>query len=123
MILFHCCDRRFVDKILKEGMVPNKPHDYQRKDGKFIKNLPIGIYLSNIHFLFMHHATLLSNFAGAEIEVEVDGLELFPDVDGDFQSGYKGSCFFVKEKITPDRIKKIWVSTNDSPCSFKLLKR
>ena len=120
MIMYHCTALPFLEEILKTGLKPKKPFSFVHRNKKID---PIeGVYLSKHPFIWMYNSTLFSTHGGVLIELDINGIELFPDHIADIETKMKNENFFVKEPIPTSRFIKIWTSTAEAPNSFKELK-
>lgn len=112
--LYHCTNRKNLDKILKEGLVPQIPEHIEG-------SIP-GVYLSVKPFDWMHWATSETTEAGVMIEVDVNGLDLIadPNVYTSIDNSPHPSFIYPK-KIPPERFIRISVSTDENPACFEEL--
>lgn len=122
MVMYHCTRREFLTEILKFGLEPIRPISRKVKDcvykpqGKIIR----AVFLSTNKFRWMHWATILPDdrsAAGAIFTIDVSGLEVVPDPNGE-----KGVDFCCLEPIRPERFKEVFFSSDKKPNSFLVIK-
>jgi len=123
--MFHCTPKGNLKRILKEGLLPNRP-DIDDK-----QNAPGGVYLSEHPFAWMHYVTFENKEAGALIEVDVKGLKLTKDTNKCFfdqvenATGLdipKSKDYVCPEPIPVERFVRISVSTDKRPTFFEEFK-
>lgn len=115
LILYHCTTRKKLKKILKHGLIPNKP--------KNITDAVDGVYLSKAPFDWMHYATNETTEAGLMITVDATGLALMPD-NGilELEDYTQHPAYICKETIPVKRFMRVSVSTDKNPCKFREVK-
>lgn len=113
MIMYHCTKRKFLDNILKNGLVPNIPYG--------IRGARKGVYLSLYPFDWMDFVTNKTTEAGVLIKVNVLGLNLYIDNGIEKFDWLKHPSFIYDGVIKKDRFVEISVSTDENPSSFEII--
>lgn len=112
--MFHCTKRKSLENILKDGLIPMIPNE--------VPNAPLGVYLSEHPFEWMHWATNESSEAGVLIEVDASGFELMEHIG--YTHDDRGIPEFVcSERIPVERFIRVSVSTDKKPTFFDEYKR
>ena len=111
MLLYHCTTIKALSNILKNGIMPLKPLQ---------RNKIIGVYLSQQHFKWAFNVGL-NRFGMAHLEIDTVGLKLIKDYHNDARDSNIDSVgdYICLEKIESKRIKKIFISSDEEPNSFK----
>ena len=110
--MFHCTRCSSLPGIFDGGLKPMKPVG--------MRDAPSGVFLSMRRFGWMDKVTDGSSCAGALIEVDVDGLMLKVDPNpGVDCEGKTFDGFYCEEVIGFDRIRSIFISSDEHPCSFR----
>ncbi len=107
--MYHCTKRTNLKEILRHGLIPSKPPEGYME----------GVYLSKDPFAWMHRANEKSTVAGALIEIDVKGLKLIKDKNEYISdNNKKHKSYIYQGVISPERFKRISVSTDEKPCIF-----